>query len=1562
MSSITKQSYLQKVLKSVSIQHKGFRYFAERYLQHLSIAELEQLKPSEINDLLNEGWTFLQSWTNGTSKISVRNLSSIQTNTERGTAIQLLMPNLPFVADSIITEIRRQGYDINFILRGNFHTNRDKGLLKDLISTSVVYNEMLLHIELRQQIDLETLDTLEKSLLSIISEIQLAIDDFDSMRSILEATKTQLVQDTKPDEASFLEWIGNDHFIFLGVAELHRGNTVQCKGILKQSDIYANILQELATTSSKIIDCIRFHKPSFTSKIDRHEPLDILRIHTDSGKEIVFVGILTYAAKSISFDQIPYISKKLTLIIDYFNTFGEYFNPKDIITTINHLPFTEIMNLSVEEITNICKAVLSHKSKYVVLTYPRFDPVLKQTSVLIFIHPDKLNDHTRSAIKMMLSDIAGSSILHYEADYIDNDLTCLYIILPNSKEPHSIFANLSDKIAEITLSWEDQLRSQLIHNLGLTDGKVLSRKYAGLFKPSYQQKYPPQIAAQDVLKIEELAKNNLTATIEIYSDAPSLTNNKFHLKFFKEATPFALFELFTVLDSLNLKLISEASFELNSTSMEKSYWIQDLLVEPPIVLNFDEISAPFKQLCQKILSGDVSNDNLNSLVLNEALNYRQITLIKAFLSYLKQIQFPFGGKYNRDILLRNSNLTRLIIQLFEAKFNPSIEDEERVRLIEALNLTFDRTLKELKTEDEDKLFRQLYNLITHILRTNYFVSDKAKQLKPYISFKIDSGSILDIPLPAPRVEIFVYAKEFEAVHLRYGKVSRGGIRWSDRGEDYRTEVLGLVKAQNTKNAVIVPMGSKGGFYLKKTSPTQGDAIECYKNMMRGMLDITDNLIEEKIVNPAQVIRYDEDDPYLVVAADKGTASFSDIANSISAEYNFWLKDAFASGGSAGYDHKKMAITSKGAWESVKQHCKEVLNIDPESDIITAVGVGDMSGDVFGNGLLRSKTIQLKAAFNHQHIFIDPSPDISTSYSERERLFNLPRSTWMDYDQSLLSNGGMIIERSSKTVTLTSEAKALLGLTQDVARPSQIMRAILKADVDLIWLGGIGTYIKASSESDESVSDRANDTIRINGQEVCAKIIAEGANLGCTQRGRIEYALTRNGRINTDFIDNSGGVDCSDHEVNIKILLNHIIDKGGLTLENRNALLKEMTEAVGHAVTSENVLQNLTLSYAAHYSNALLDEYSALTQYLSLNAGLNPSIEFLPTVTEFNERQKLQQGLTRPELAILMSYTKNHLKTELLKTSVLDTPYLNDYLTKYFPDNLNIYTDQMSQHPLKQEIIVTKLTSQIVDRLGIHFVHRLIHQTGKSISDILNAYIVVKDFFNLDDVWAYFDSILSDLTYENRIDFIHSVSDTVYNGCAWFLMFAGFQIDIHTHCQQLHLLFKEVKNANLLLSPSNQCKIPSDKHTNLNAHIHTLQQRLTTLQLSIYHPSFNAKELELFEHTFTHLQFVFNFDLLHQILKSIPNTTFWGQLFVLSTQLELERLHGYLTKSICISILAKRNSFDTIIAKYQANIDWLSHMIQQTMTNAIYDPAAVTVIMRHLDSLVKSITETLEHTK
>lgn len=1557
MNSISKQSSLQRILKNISFETKTFREFAERYLQHMSAAALHQLKPAEIKKLLEAGWTFIQSWDAKNPKVHIEPLQPSVKNNDRGTVIQLLLPNLPFVADSLSTNLRRKGYDINFMLRGAYSITRSNGTLTDLQIGNGSANELALYIELRQQIDRAELETLEDEILSLTHDIQLAVDDFSSMIKVLESSRAQLLKSSRTQEAAFLEWALNDNFIFLGTTRISNSSAADALGILKQADIYSDLLTELTESSANNSKHLWLHKNSFASKIDRNEPLDIIRLPMESGEEIVLVGIFTYAAKSTSFDHIPYVSDKIHDVLSHFSADNDSFDPKEIITTINHLPLVEILTLSSSEVANICKGILTHQSHYTTLVHHRFDAALQQLSVMIYMHQTKLNDATRTNIHQLLENLIQAPVLHSETTYIDNDLACVYCILSTPTDPRDVLDTLPQMLSEATLSWTDRLRTELIDLCGLVEGDSLSKSYSDMFDAAYKTAYSPAMAAKDVVAISSATKENAPVSLDVYDLTQAADGYQFHLKLYKESTPFALFQLFTLLNSLGLKLISEASFQVASPSLDNDYWIHDLTVHSAHAVDFQKSAPSFKTLCKKVLNEEIANDELNSLSLLEGLTYRHVILLKAFLSYFKQIQFTLGGKYSRDILIRNSKLTAVIVNLFESKFSPFIKEFERLDIITRLNEQFEQDLKNLTTEDEDKLFRHLYNLITYTLRTNYYVEDSNGQPKPYISFKFDSKNILDIPLPTPMVEVFVYSKEFEAIHLRYGKISRGGIRWSDRGEDYRTEVLGLVKAQNTKNAVIVPMGSKGGFYIKKQPASQSDVTTCYQNMMRGLLDITDNLHHGKVKHPKNVVRYDDDDPYLVVAADKGTASFSDIANGISAEYNHWLKDAFASGGSAGYDHKKMAITSKGAWESVKQHCKEALNLNPETDSITAVGIGDMSGDVFGNGLLRSKTLLLKAAFNHQHIFIDPTPNAELSYQERERLFNLPRSTWADYSSTTLSKGGMIIERSSKAVTLTPEAKTLLGITQDTVRPAEIMQAILKADVDLIWLGGIGTYIKAESETNEAVSDRANDAIRVNGQDIRAKVIAEGANLGCTQKGRIEYALTQNGRINTDFIDNSGGVDCSDHEVNIKILLNQLVDSGDMTLDDRNNLLKQMTPTIVIDVTSENVQQNLALSYAAHDSATYLTEYAAMTQYLTTHAGLNPEIEFLPTAKEFNERQTLKQGLTRPELAVLLSYTKNHLKAELLKTSLLDHPYLQSFLMDYFPKELSKYAKEMKSHPLRHNIIATKVASEIVDRLGIHFMHRILHQTGRSIADVLNVYMIVKQFFNLKDIWDQFDSNLCQLTYEDRIDFIHSISEAVYNACAWLLTYAA--TPSNELIKTFETVLQQVQKTNLLWSRPTECVIPSHKNTSLKQSVYDLHQRLTSLHLSTFNTTMTQEQLLQFESTHTELQFVFGFDQLNQMIRSITNTNFWGQLFILGTQLELEYLHGYLTNCICVSILTHRTGIDKILDPYRENITWLLHLIQQTMTSSSYEPAAISVIIRHLHSLTNAIINGLK---
>ena len=819
-----------------------------------------------------------------------------------------------------------------------------------------------------------------------------------------------------------------------------------------------------------------------------------------------------------------------------------------------------------------------------------------------------------------------------------------------------------------------------------------------------------------------------------------------HFKVFNPGKPIALSDILPMLENMGLRVLEEVPFRVRPKGVDGKIWIQDfsMRLKGGGQVQVSRVKQAFHDAFRRIWSGEAEDDGLNSLVLGAGLAWREVVILRAYAKYLRQTGFTFSQTYVEDALADHPEIARLLVRLFLTRFDPVERKDAEVRA-NGIAVEIEHALDAVTNLDQDRILRRFVNLIRSTVRTNFFQKGADGQSKAHLSFKLDSQKVDELPLPRPLVEIWVYSPRVEAVHLRGGRVARGGIRWSDRREDFRTEVLGLMKAQMVKNAVIVPVGSKGGFFVKRP-PAEGgreaylaEGIECYRTFMRGLLDVTDNAVGGKIIPPKDIARLDQDDPYLVVAADKGTATFSDIANAISREYGFWLDDAFASGGSAGYDHKKMAITARGAWESVKRHFRE-MGIDCQTEPFTCVGIGDMAGDVFGNGLLRSKATRLVAAFNHMHIFIDPDPDPVASFAERERLFNLPRSTWKDYDSKLISEGGGVFERQAKSIKLTPEMKQLIGLDRDAATPAELVQAILRMPVDLLFFGGIGTFVRASSETNAEVGDRANDALRVSARDLRARIIGEGANLGMTQRARIEAALG-GVRLNTDAIDNSAGVDCSDHEVNIKILLGDVVSNGDMTVNQRDQLLASMTEEVAQLVLQDNIGQTLALTLSEAEGAGGVEDMTRLMRALEKIWLLDRGIEFLPNDTQLAERQAAERGLTRPEIAVLLAYSKMALYNALLPSEFPDDGVLTPDLETYFPKALQQrFKTEISRHKLKREIVATVVTNALVNRVGPPFVALIGEKTASPWPEIVRAYVVTRDAFALDPLWEQIQAL------------------------------------------------------------------------------------------------------------------------------------------------------------------------------------------------------------------------------
>lgn len=946
-------------------------------------------------------------------------------------------------------------------------------------------------------------------------------------------------------------------------------------------------------------------------------------------------------------------------------------------------------------------------------------------------------------------------------------------------------------------SWKDQLHQELIKQLGSKKGKKFAEKYLPALSMSYCEQHTIEEAIEDLSQIDNLSPQNPLAVVFFES---ARGEYPLHIKLYRYGSSIPLSDILPMIENMGLRTYTERPYKI-AIEPNQFIWIGDFNVSyaHSNLLTLEQVNTTFNEALIKISAGICENDGFNKLVLGAGLSWQEIVIIRAYAKYMQQIGFRFSQQYIEKTIATYAAIAKKLIQLFYLKFSlkqNTANKNKRTELEHEIRADIDA----ITSLDEDYIIRFFWSLIKATLRTNYFQLSSDGQPKDYLSFKLNSAKVPDLPPGQPIYEIFVYSTRFEGIHLRSAKVARGGIRWSDRPEDFRTEVLGLMKAQKVKNSVIVPSGAKGGFILKKSinmldrEQVKQEVIHCYQSFIRGLLDLTDNLEDDRVISPKNTVCYDDADPYLVVAADKGTSTFSDIANGIAKEYRFWLGDAFASGGSAGYDHKKMGITARGAWESIKRHFRE-LDINIEEQDFTVVGVGDMSGDVFGNGLTYTSHSLLIAAFDHRHIFLDPNPNGPKTFAERQRLFNLPTSSWEDFNPRLISKGGGVYNRSSKSITITPEVKKALSITADSLTPNELIREILKAPVDLLFNGGIGTYVKASTESHADVGDKTNEFCRVNGNELRCKIVGEGGNLGCTQLGRVEFAL-QGGLINTDSIDNSAGVNCSDHEVNIKILLNKEMLQGKLTEKKRNQLLTKMTEEVAQLVLQDNYNQALVLGFSTMNALSYSGLYQAYIKELERLVHLDRSVEFLPDEKHLLDRKAAGKALTRPELSILMAYTKIYITGELLKSDLPDDPYFATILETGFPSLLlKSYAKDMQTHRLRREIIATQLSNQIVNSMGITFMYRLQIETGQSVADIARAYIIAAKAYQIDKLHKLIDSLNYKVTVHTQYELLHHVRQLMNLATRWFLhhrrLEGGITNNIAHYSQSISKLEKSI---------------------------------------------------------------------------------------------------------------------------------------------------------------------------
>lgn len=1347
--------------------------FAKIYFSLVSAEDLITHKVEDLYGALLSHWNFLNATKPGNKNIRVYNPSYEQHGwSSPHTIIEVVCPDHPFVVNSIRQKLFDMNIGIYLIISANgVITKRNKN--NDISDIKIDYTqvhkkELLIYLEIDKQVE-QNLININQEISSILNDINIVVRDWSSMVSkaeeLLEDKQKYLYNNDSlfTEYLQFIQWLIDDKFIFLGCCDYKFLNKSKNKTPVLKIDEKSGLgylakdsrftakecfagwqhkIEEL--TSGK--DCILIAKSNVRSTVHRRAYLDYIPVALSDNKgniigERRFLGLFTSSAYHTGAIEVPLLRNKIKKVMDFAGLNWESHTAKQILNILESLLRDDLFQSSPEELVELAFGIFHMQDRRQIKLFIRRDKFGGFFSCILCIPKDVYNNKLRKEIGNFLKESLEGEEITFTTNFSESILAKIYFVIrlpANTQPPRYSINELQQKIIDMAKTWGDKLKNAMLEHYGEEKGNSLYFKYCDAFPASYHEYFQPYAAVYDIQHMEELKHDN-SISMFFYNPLED-SGQRLRFKLFRKNNPVPLSDVLPILENMGMTVLSEHSHKISLTSNE-TIWINDfvMLHEHKHNINLDNLRNLLQDCFLSVWQEKAENDSLNKLVLLASLSWREISILRAYSRYMRQIKFTFSEAYINNTLTSYADIAKDLIKLFMHKFSLKNLDKQDQDNVYVLEEGIRKSLNEIDNLDQDRICRRFLDVISATVRTNYFQVTSDNKIKDYISFKIKSSLIPDIPLPCPMFEIFVYSTLVEGVHLRGGKFSRGGLRWSTRIEDFRTETLDLVKAQNVKNAVIVPTGAKGGFVVKKLDTLidrqhiQEEIASCYSMFIRGLLDITDNLKNSVVIKPKKVICLDEDDTYLVVAADKGTATFSDIANKIAAEYDFWLGDAFASGGSNGYDHKKMGITARGAWESVKRHfC--VLSKDIDTSPFTVIGIGDMGGDVFGNGMLLSSNIKLVAAFNHLHIFIDPNPDPAISFTERQRLYNLPNSTWNSYDSKLISSGGGVYSRSAKLIKISAEAQKVLGTTQSEFVPSELIKVILQAPVDLLWNGGIGTYVKAIDETHDDVGDRNNDALRINGYQLRCKIVGEGGNLGLTQLGRIEAAL--NGIISfTDFIDNAGGVDCSDHEVNIKILLDDIVKNGDLTLKQRNTLLVEMTEEIAELVLKNNYDQSLSISLASSRASETLDEHARFIENLEKYADLDRELEFLPNDEMLAERKHNGIGLTRPEISILNAYSKIMLKAEISKTNLADDPDLQCFLSSAFPQILHKrFAKEMINHKLCREIITTQLSNMIVNRMGITFVQRLFDETGASISDIVRSYIIIDEILDVDNIW------------------------------------------------------------------------------------------------------------------------------------------------------------------------------------------------------------------------------------
>ncbi len=1325
------------------------------------------------------------------------------------TVVQIVHDNMPFLVDSVTMAINRSGRTAHWIVHPLMSVVRDAQ--GKIISVSSVVAataagqtapvESLILVECDRIVSELEKQALTEELDRVLGDVRSAVQDWHAIIERVQVVgaackSSKLSAGSRQEGIDFLQWLQDRHFTFLGARDYDLKRDGDAVSLVARPESGLGILRgEVRTTDTRLPaeavsliesdELVLVTKAMTRATVHRPAWLDYIAVKrfNDAGQvvgEARFLGLYTSAAYSALVGAIPQVRRRAAEVMASAGVVPDSHAAKALQAILDAYPRDELFQIDTATLTEHAIGILRLQERQRTRVFLRRDPFGRFTSVQVFVPRDRYNTELRIKIGSELMAALDGESIEFTPMLTDSPMARIhYLIRTRMRNSQSVdLLTLETRIAKLAQRWEDDCTTELLRAHGEGQGLALAHRFATAFPMAYREDFSAPMAAEDADMLAGLSEAAPLA-VKLYRtlDAePGMLRFKIY-----NTAKVALSDSLPVLERMGARVLDEHPYYIDSGGA--ALWIHDLGLQLSASTDLSAVKHRFEAMFVKAWRGEVESDDLNKLVLTSTLDARDIVVLRAYTRYFRQLGFAFSQSYIETALNNNAGIAQTITALFAARFDPDLAADRELAQ-KQLAEQIEAQLGKVASLDEDRILRQFFATVRATLRTNAWQLTAAGTDKSYLSFKLDPHQVPGVPEPKPLFEIWVYSPRVEGIHLRNGKVARGGLRWSDRREDFRTEILGLVKAQHVKNTVIVPVGSKGGFVLKN-APASSDrdaymaeGVSCYKLFLSGLLDITDNLVKGAVVTPARVVRHDGDDPYLVVAADKGTATFSDIANSVSADYGFWLGDAFASGGSVGYDHKKMGITARGAWESVKRHFR-ALSVNTQTTPFTVVGIGDMSGDVFGNGMLLSGHIKLVVAFDHRHIFIDPTPDVASSLVERQRLFDLPRSSWDDYNRELLSPGGGIYARGSKSIKLSAEARAVIGTEAEELSPVELLHAILLAPVDLLYNGGIGTYVKASFETHAQVGDKSGDAFRVNGSELRCKVLAEGGNLGCTQYGRIEYAQ-KGGLIYTDAIDNSAGVDCSDHEVNIKILLDRVVEAGDLTLKQRNDLLASMTDEVGLLVLTDNYYQTQALDIAVHRPLYVLDGQQRLMQWLEGNGHLNRAIEFLPTDEEIARRKARKLGLTAPEGAVVMAYAKMSVFDELVTSNLPDDPYFDRALRAYFPKPLNEkFGEAIGAHPLKREIIATFITNTVVNRTGATFVNFIASEAGATAADVIRAFTLAREIFDLEPLWDQIDVLDYQVEAKLQLDLLSRLTAIAQRASRWMLRVRAHSTDLPT---------------------------------------------------------------------------------------------------------------------------------------------------------------------------------------